>query len=112
FHDQDLLLDLRTLASRYDVPLDMYPDYVLDIFSRDGKVYALPKGFTPIIMLYNKGMFQERGLAFPERGWTWDDLIANARALTQDRNGDGITDIYGITAPTWVGYTIPMMWAY
>lgn len=112
FHDQDLLLDLRTLAQRYDVPLDMYPDYVLDIFTRDGKVYALPKGFTPIVMLYNKQMFRERGVAEPQRGWTWAEFVQSARALTQDRDGDGEIDVYGVASPTWVGYTIPLMWAY
>ena len=90
----------------------MYPDYVLDIFTRDGKVYALPKGFTPIVMLYNKQMFREHGVTEPQRGWTWAEFVQSARALTQDRDGDGEIDVYGVASPTWVGYTIPLMWAY
>ena len=30
---------------------------------------------------------------------TWADLVAAAKALTLDTNGDGRTDIYGITIP-------------
>mgnify|MGYP001236302858 FL=1 len=112
FHERDLLYDLRDLATRHDVPLDMYPEYVLDIFTREGKTYALPKGFTPVVTFYNRQMFAERGVAEPTRRWTWNDHVEIARKLTVDRTGDGQPDVYGTLFSTWVGYVIPMMWSW
>ncbi len=48
---------------------------------------------------YNKAIFDEYGVAYPEAGWTWDDLLATAQELTVDTDGDGQTDIWGIQLP-------------
>ena len=48
---------------------------------------------------YNKAIFDEYGVDYPEAGWTWDDLLAIAQELTVDTDGDGKTDIWGIQLP-------------
>lgn len=40
-----------------------YFQQALDIFGRPGKVFGLPKGFTPIVMYYNKPHFNDSGVA-------------------------------------------------
>ncbi len=52
------------------------------------------------MLAYNKQMLDEAGLEDPnelyERGeWTWDKWREYMLALTQDTDGDGITDVYG-----------------
>ena len=34
-------------------------------------------------MYFNKDAFDEAGLDYPEAGWSWEDLLATAQALTQ-----------------------------
>lgn len=52
------------------------------------------------MLAYNKQMLDEAGLEDPnalyERGeWTWDKWREYMLALTQDTDGDGVTDVYG-----------------
>lgn len=47
-------------------------------------------------MFYNLDMFDNAGVAYPAPGWTYDDMVEKARRLTIDRDGDGVTDQYGI----------------
>lgn len=49
------------------------------------------------MMAYNEAMFKEAGIAVPK---TYDEQIAAARALTKDRNGDGLIDQYGLGVAT------------
>lgn len=56
----------------------------------------LPKDFSPMAVYYNKAIFDEYGVAYPQEGWTWNELLATAQNLTEDTDGDGRTDIWGI----------------
>jgi multiple sugar transport system substrate-binding protein len=61
----------------------------------DGKQYLLPKDYSPLAIYYNKKVFDAAGIPYPQDGWTWDDLLATAQALTQDGT-------WGIQLPaTW-----------
>jgi multiple sugar transport system substrate-binding protein len=57
--------------------------------------YRLPIGLYPAIFYYNKSMFDEAGLDYPNDDWTWDDLREAAIVLTDDTNGDDIVDQWG-----------------
>ncbi|WP_260405450.1 ABC transporter substrate-binding protein [Paenibacillus sp. 598K] len=66
-----------------------------------GDLYGLPKDVGPWAFVYNKTLFDAAGVAPPpaEAGaWTWDDLLAAAKQLTVDENGDGKPDKYGVGA--------------
>jgi multiple sugar transport system substrate-binding protein len=62
----------------------------------EGQQWLLPKDFSPLGVYYNKAIFDEYGVAYPETGWTWDDMLETAQALTKDTDGDGNTDLWGI----------------
>lgn len=95
FVSASVLLDLRPFASRVGVRLEDYYPNVLEIFARGEAVYAFPKGFSPVVYYYNRALFDQAGLPYPQDGWTWDEFIATARALTRDLDGDGATDQWG-----------------
>jgi len=59
----------------------------------------LPKDYSPLGIYYNKKIFDEFGVDYPQDGWTWDEFLATAQALTQDTDGDGKTDVWGIQLP-------------
>lgn len=66
----------------------------LGAFNVGGKQYGLPESFSNVVLIYNKDLFDQAGVAYPTDDWTQDDLQAAAekiRAL-----GD---DIYGIWQP-------------
>ena len=53
-------------------------------------------GGTHGTLWVRKDLFEKAGLEFPK---TYDELLAAAKALTQDTDGDGKIDIYGIGLP-------------
>lgn len=53
-------------------------------------------------LAFNKQMLEDAGLEDPRelyaRGeWTWDKFVEYCQTLTQDTDGDGVTDQYGFT---------------
>jgi len=65
----------------------------------NGKQYLLPKDYSPVAVYYNKDIFDKARIAYPKEGWTWDEMLDIALDLTQDTDGDGKIDIYGIQLP-------------
>ena len=52
-----------------------------------GKVWGLPKDWTPRVIWYNKKVFDEAGVSYPRDGWTWADFTATVKKLTNGKNG-------------------------
>lgn len=56
--------------------------------SRDGEVLSVPTYFRPLLMKYNPELFDRAGLPYPQPGWTWDDFLNAAKALTVREGGE------------------------
>lgn len=72
-------LDSYIEASGYDVG-DYWPA-LLEFGVHEGSVYGLPRDIGLEVLYYNKSMFDEVGLDYPNESWTWDDLADAADAL-------------------------------
>lgn len=70
-------------------------------FSYRGRIYGLPKDATADILFYNPALFRQHGLTTPSADWTWQEMLRAANAMTEDRDGDGRTDVYGMQQPEW-----------
>jgi len=68
---------------------DFYP-CALAAFARQGKTWAVPTGVDPMLMYYNRDLFDARQVPYPQMGWTWDDFLAAALKLRDWRQ-----NIYG-----------------
>ena len=80
----------------------IYLPGLLDPGQWQGGQYLLPKDYSPLGVYFNKKIFDRFEVAYPAGGWTWDDLLKTAQALTRDTNGDGKSDVWGIQLPaTW-----------
>jgi multiple sugar transport system substrate-binding protein len=84
------------ITGNYPLDTSIYLPGVLDPGQWEGRQWLLPKDFSPLAVYYNKAIFDEYGVAYPEDGWTWDDLVETAKTLTKDTDGDGKTDVWGI----------------
>jgi multiple sugar transport system substrate-binding protein len=79
---------------------DYYPG-ILAVNEYDGEIYGLPWIAQPVVLYYNRGLFDAAGLDYPQDGWTWNDFMDLAKALTLDTNGDGTIDQWGFTNNGW-----------
>ena len=82
------------LAEISGVDVSGLNDTALNAFCVNGKQYGLPESFSNVVLIYNKDLFDQAGVAYPTNDWTQDDVQAAAEAIRA--LGD---DIYGIWQP-------------
>jgi len=66
---------------------DFYPG-TMDAFKLEGKTYAIPSGLDPWVMYYNRDLFDRYQVPYPLLGWTWEDFLLKAGALTHKEDGE------------------------
>ncbi|MBE5788530.1 MAG: sugar ABC transporter substrate-binding protein [Clostridiales bacterium] len=82
------------------LPLDFeydytpYPAGVTALYTFNDVHYAVPKDYDTIALVYNKEIFDNAQIAYPDDTWTWDTLLETAKKLTDTEKG-----IYGFGAP-------------
>src|SRR5690606_6481409 len=59
----------------------------------DGGIYQIPHSLDVQILSYNTDLWDAAGLAAPQPGWSWDDLLAAAEQLAR-KSGDEV-QVYG-----------------
>ena len=76
FIENGLLTDLTPFIERDpEVSLDDYFLNVVDIDRRGEKLYAIPGDFTPMVVYYNKRLFDRAGVPYPKPGWNFQDFL-------------------------------------
>ncbi|OYD15791.1 hypothetical protein CH333_04875 [candidate division WOR-3 bacterium JGI_Cruoil_03_44_89] len=91
---------------------DDYFEALLKGFEYEGKFYGIPKDWTPLVLYYNKALFDEAGVSYPDGSWDWQALLKAAKRLTKDLDGDGKPDQFGIYYYTsWLFPLFPWIWS-
>lgn len=112
FVDAGVFLNLTPFIHRDAVCLD---DYFLEqeLFGDRRHVYGLPKDMTSVVLYYNKNMFDELGMPYPDDSWDWVDFLHAATKLTRDKDGDGEIDQWGTGAfmPWLEEYLAPVLFS-
>ncbi|WP_340003627.1 sugar ABC transporter substrate-binding protein [Paenibacillus sp. FSL K6-0276] len=89
-----MLMDLTDmLTNSQTANKDKFPQYVVDDFEVDGKYYGVPKDVGTLALVYNKDLFDQAKVPYPNDNWTWDDMMNAAQKITDKSKG-----IYGIAA--------------
>ena len=110
FTNKRILLDLNRFVGELAIDTAQWFPNVTAIARRDSGLYAFPKGFTPLMIFYNKALVREAGLSEPEARWDWNDYMRYARKMTVDRDGDGRPEQYGVGFSNRYYYWIPWVW--
>lgn len=101
YAEMGALLPLDDLVDTDDsfVPHADRIESVWDRCMYEGRRYGVPLDVHMLGLYYNKDLFDRAGLPYPSETEpiTGDELIALAKALNIDENGDGKPDIWGFT---------------
>jgi multiple sugar transport system substrate-binding protein len=111
FVDAGVLQDLAPYLARVGLRTSDFEPRVLAIFRRGSALYAIPKDFTPMVIAYNRDLFDRAGVPYPSTDWTWEQFLAAAKRLTRDRDGDGVVDQWGFWLDRRDFMWIPSIWA-
>ena len=81
-----------TLDLRPFVEADLSDELISDW---DDAQYGLPKYHGALALYYNKDLFDQYGVAYPDGTRDEADYLSAMKQLTHDRDGDGDTDLWG-----------------
>jgi len=79
---KDGMLPLDDLVKKNNLDLSAFDSSMIKGLSADNNLYALPYDVGPVMMFYNKDMFDAAGVPVPKAGWTADEFVAAAKKLT------------------------------
>ena len=65
---------------------DFYP-VALDAFRWGGEQLCVPQNVSSLVVYYNRDLFRRHGVREPRAGWTWNEMLGTAAALTLDARG-------------------------
>lgn len=104
---QGVLENLDSYIEKSGYNLDDYWPALLESASYDGSVYGFPRDISVEALYYNKDMFDQAGIPYPDETWTWADLQSAAEQLTV-KDASGKTERYGLGMEAgkwqlWVG---------
>ena len=82
------------LAEITGVDLSSLDETALSAFNVNGTQYGLPDNFSNVVLIYNKDLFDQANIDYPNADWTQEDVQEAAEAIRA--LGD---DIYGYYQP-------------
>ena len=53
----------------------------------DGSTYMTPTDTGPLVIYYNKDIFDAKGVAYPAAGWTWEEFKSTIETLSFEEGG-------------------------
>jgi multiple sugar transport system substrate-binding protein len=101
FVNAGVLEDLSTELEKYDFE-DFSPG-AMGLWEKDNKVYGVPFSTSPLIIIYNKTLFNQAGIPTPSElaangQWTWEKFKEVSKILKEK------TGVYGFQGMDGAGY--------
>jgi multiple sugar transport system substrate-binding protein len=101
---------------------DAYYRGPMEAFRWRGRQLCLPQNVSSLAVYYNRDLFRRYGVPEPRAGWTWNDLVATARALTRTATGAPVRPgeseganraaVYGLGIEASVIRLAPFVWSH
>lgn len=91
YASNDILMDLSGVEG---IDFSNYADSLVELYTYEGKNYGVPKDYDTIGLWYNKEIFDNAGVPYPDQTWTWEKVVEAAQQLNDPAN-----NIYGFGAP-------------
>lgn len=76
----------------------------LSAFTRNGKLYAIPRDVSNLVIYYNKDIFDKYNVPYPSTDWTFDDFLNTCKKLTKN-------NIKGISFEENPLFWLPYLWS-
>jgi len=88
YAQSDMLLEVGTMVEKDpELSYDNYPEGLVKMYEYNGKNYAIPKDFDTIGLIYNRKIFDDAKVPYPDDTWDWDKLVEVAKQLTDESKG-------------------------
>lgn len=117
FLETNQLTDISSIAEDKDYDFNDINASSFDLVKKDGKYYGVAFSTPPVMLYYNKTLFDEKGLQTPMElytagKWNYEEFLKDAKTITNKDKG-----IYGtkLIANDWKGWyinTVDLVWGF
>jgi len=90
-------LPLNSYVQNSHFSLSAFDPVIIKAMTYQGQLRALPYDFGPMVLYYNKALFQKYHVALPSANWTYAQFLQDAQKLTQGND-------YGFVATSYPDY--------
>jgi multiple sugar transport system substrate-binding protein len=107
------LLDIEPhIKQSADFNLADFDPRLVELCRYQGKLYSLPRYTSVYALFYNKDLFDNAGVKYPDQQspWDWDAYVKTAKQLMRDTNKDGKTEQWGCVIDFWEARMYPWLW--
>lgn len=95
YAEPGLIKDLEPfIEADEDFQKEDYYENMIELYSYEDDLFAAPFFVDAVGLFYNKEIFDEAGVDYPDETWTWEDIEKAGAELTNKKE-----DIYGYGAP-------------
>lgn len=91
-----------------DLDMSVYLENTVAMHNLDSVQWGLPATFSDVVLAFNKTLFDEVGVDYPDGSWDFDRLKEEAAKFVDDSDGDGLVDTFGYAYAWWPMYLF--MW--
>ena len=96
------LLDLKPYVERDGLDLDDYqPRELVENWVTDGGIFGIDRDFDTIALFYNKALFDEAGIGYPDETWDWDRLLEVSLEFKEHFARTGQEGKWPLDLPAW-----------
>lgn len=102
---KDIPYDMNDLVKKYQTDLSVFDPkvlHVVEMFGKNGELYALPFKTNYYMMVYNKDIFDTFAKPYPTESMTWDEVLELAKSVHRENEGVQIRGIVVRPQPTFV----------
>ncbi len=75
FAGKNTLLPLDLYVRKENYNLDAFYKPLIDAFRYNDRLYGLPKDFSTLALYYNREIFDEYGIDYPDNSTTWEEFL-------------------------------------
>ena len=93
YMSQDVLMGLNEVIEENNIDMSEFTEGLADFYTLEDELYAIPKDASVVGLWYNKEIFDNAGVEYPDDTWTWETLREAAIELTDESAG-----IYGFAS--------------
>lgn len=84
------MLEDLTLYSE-NLEYDKFYNKSIETLSWKGKVYAVPRDISTLVIFYNKNLFDKYNVPYPQKNWTFNQFLETTQKLTHHPEVFGIS---------------------
>ncbi|NCB02838.1 MAG: extracellular solute-binding protein [Spirochaetia bacterium] len=96
-----LLENLDSSIKKSSFNADSFFSNALEAGQYQGSQYSVPIGIVPSFLIVNNDLLDSLGLHIDIDNWDWNQFYSLCEAITQDLDGDGSPDRFGVEGYDW-----------